>query len=242
LQLNNLLNQGQTGAAPPIDEVRRHLSDLQRGLGNLDRPFSTAEVQMLIKRAGQGAPGDYLAMQALLESARLNAKDRVALWKAYQELGRQLVEKPLQVGVTESDRASRRAPLALGTLKLAGFARAEQVEKKELTEASRSNQLTAWEPLAERIRVAWTVDVPDEFRKTKELALRDRISRLLPPFDRLPASDPYENPAGQLARLAQKAFHQWLADYYDSISKKLGDVPAAGFYAESAAEYRRFAQ
>ena len=138
--------------------------------------------------------------------------------------------------------SSRRALLALGSLKLAGFAKSDQLEKKEFAEASHSGEVIAWEGLAERIRVAWTVDVPTEYRKAKELALRDRISRLLPPVDRMPAADAYENPAGQLQRQAEKAFHQWLADYYDGIAKKLGDAPAAGFFAEAASEYRRFAQ
>ena len=51
---------------------------------------------------------------------QMAARDRVALWKAMQQLGRQLEEKQHE-GPGEFARASRRAAFAIASLKLAGF-------------------------------------------------------------------------------------------------------------------------
>jgi hypothetical protein len=240
LQLSQLLAHAQSGGPTPIDEVRRHLSELERTLGNLQRPFSAPEVQILVKRIDKGDPQDYLEMQARLACPTLSSRDRIALWKAMQQLGRQLEEKQ-QEGPGEFARATRRATFALGSLKVAGLPRLEQLEKKEYAAAAVTGKAAAWEPLAEKTRLAWTVEVPEEIRKTKDVALRDRIARLLPPWDRLPTTGLDENPAGQPRRQASKVYYQWLAEQYEQTSRKLGDVPAAGFYTEAAADFRRFA-
>jgi hypothetical protein len=239
LLMNQLLRQGQSGAAPPLEEISRQLSRLQQGIASLQRLFATAELQGLLKRIGQGDPSDYLEMQALLQSPRLSAGDRATLWKTMHELGRQLADKP-QAGPPEFARASRRASFAIGSLKVVGFPRADQLEREDFRQAAAGDKTSAWEPLAEKLRVAWTVDVSEQYRQAKDVALRDRISRLLPPFDRLPGNDPTENPASQLERQALKVYYEWLAKHYDGISQKLEGAPAAGFYIEAAGDCRRF--
>jgi hypothetical protein len=258
-ELHELLAR-PAGAAPPSPkDLRTTVDDLQDGLDKLGRLFRE-RLKTLIALGQQGRPPDYLEAEALLESPRLRAGDRAALWRARREWGVRLHEGALAAeqaeekgarapavpepdegaaGATGREHAARRARLSLQLLKLAGLPGLEKLEG-EVDRLARQGPDSAWQPLGEQLRAAWVERLPERLRGEHDPARADRLVRVLPPEE-----DAGQNPAAELRRQETSAFWRWLGNYYWSESEAgslTGQEVYREFYRDAAEEYLRLSR
>jgi hypothetical protein len=133
-----------------ISDLQRHVDELRRSMNSLHRSHSAEQVARLIKLSEKPDMDVFLEIQALLESPRLGATERKALWQAAGAMAGQLDSKAAASGPTESARATQRARLAIHWLKVGGFTAADDLEKTKLPEVVQASSAAGWEGLGSR--------------------------------------------------------------------------------------------
>ncbi|MBL8794127.1 MAG: hypothetical protein JNM56_09490 [Planctomycetia bacterium] len=241
-RLSELLAQPANQPLNKLSEVQRLSAELRRSLANLQQPFGPEALQQLIKQASQNDVAQYLEMQALLESPCLTAPQRKDLWTARQDLGRRLAKKSLPPAPLEHERAALRARLALHWLKLS----AADLDKLDADIRAQANQPSArarWEKLGDDVRQALAVDLPKLWKErtaAQDLPGLSRLEFLLDPNDFL-GDESRTSAAVRQRRRDVRAYYSWLADSYRRQSQQAGGAGTT-FFAETAAEYRTFAE
>jgi hypothetical protein len=139
--------------------------------------------------------------------------------------------------------AADRARRSIAWLALAGLAPRElgalDAEQKRLVAAKTTLPLTAWLPLAGRLRRGWMKDLPGLI-PPDDLAGLDRLGRILPATVPVPALDHRRaNPTAALRRREVTALWAWLADRYAYESHELDAAP---LFAAATREYQALAQ
>jgi hypothetical protein len=248
-----------------IDELTRKIGELQELLRILSQSFSKDDLQQLIKRSQRGDAGysEWLEIDTILTTPFPTAGDRLALWKAGQELEARLHQNVVELDQDEDqrrqpdktltdfatkretferqerERAARRARYAIALLKLAGLA---ETATQKLEDALRQvapdrADFASWENLGSSLRLAWAEKLPSQLQEEKSLAAQDRLARLIPPFD---SSTLLDNASTNPCLLKRKqelaALWTWLAERYQYENHDLG---SSGFYDLAARDYRQ---
>lgn len=238
---------------PSLDELHQRILSLRRELDYLRQPFTSKEVIRLIQQAQRGDARSCLEIQAILASPLLQTKDRETLWQAGRQLNNRLNDAIMELdeaedrdwrsipaqaniaGLSQSIQpspAERRARLSINLLKLGGFVGAGEPG------LSRSAMLSDF-PV--NLQNAWARQLPKQFHAEKDLAAKDRLSRILPPFDREAQDLPYNAtaaPAAVRRRQELQASWKWLYDFYQGEAA-LFPSPSIfhDFYEEAAQAY-----
>jgi hypothetical protein len=183
----------------------------------------------------------WLEMQALLSapfwtgtgSTALKAKDRAALWAAERELARQLLRKP--AGSTfrvnpavASGRARLQARCLLELFRLGGLTGLGELEA-DLEKA------TAWPPLAAKLQAVWIEQLPTRLRTAGDPASKERLSRLVHPFDFRGRAG--ENVTLELRRAEVRSYWGWLGQRCEEEDRALGG--SSDLYYQAAGDYLR---
>jgi hypothetical protein len=195
-------------------------------------------------------------IDGLLRTPFFKADERMALWKAGLELGRKLNQATLEVtrqsrtdnsappGLSDeepdsdpeaaagsggaAEEALRRARWSIDLLQLGG-AGVTQLEG-ELQKASEAGTTRFPVELADRLYLMWSRELPAllqaKLKDDADLVGADRLSRILPPFDRFEQlADPRTNPTRRWRDRLFSKLWAWLADQYDYESRDLGGTP-----------------
>src|SRR5206468_8362258 len=94
-----------------------------------------------------------------------------------------------------------------------------------------------WQALADKLRQGFAIQLPRRYQTETDLAVRDRLARLLDP--REPVGK--ENYTGVLVRQQDRAYWNWLDAQYTLEGKQAQSAPAQRFYFNFATECRRMA-
>jgi hypothetical protein len=162
------------GDLPPparFGEMERLANTLEDLLRKLGKPFTSAEVDRLIKKVAGGDSSVWQEMDARLACAWLNGPQRKKLWTASQNLSRELHGEVL-AGVArearvppaydrekadsqELERGLLRARCSLALLKLASATDLNEVVGALDRAQQEPSDPAAWKALRERLRQTW---------------------------------------------------------------------------------------
>jgi hypothetical protein len=226
---------------PTIDGIQDKTAALSSLLVRLRQPFAVEQVDTLVRRSKlpRAEPAVILEVHGLLAAPLLTAEQRAALWHAAYELEQRLHQQTLRLDLEEDDahqqtpasedagtdaaqqqelqRADLRATAAIALLALAGLP-SKQVEMlRGLQDQTRKQRGAGaeWAKLGEAIAVAWGKQLPAQIQEPLSLSARDRLSRLLPALDVVPAVDdlPLSLPA-QLRQREAAALWRYLGQHF----------------------------
>ncbi len=265
--LQQLLANPSAERLPPVDDLVQKVQSLARQLKLLDRPFSPEEVENCASRRSRTIPRSTLRYRHAWP-APVWKPDSVrrsgwpgrtwaggCTWPPWQSIrlsirasnrNLQPTPHPRRAGKA-SCRETRRIDLwrtvqrlSIDILKLGGMAAAGQMEQ-EYMQASRDR---SWPSLALKLQEVWTTQLSKQYANEKDLAVKERLIHILPPFDddaeRL-AGITGQAPAGQLRRQEAQRFWKWLGKLYESESNLFAGQDAnrelANFYSDAAQEY-----
>jgi hypothetical protein len=208
----------------------------------LKQPFNRRpEIELAMER---GNPVEFLELLSLFDSPRMYAAERERLWGLSQQFATKVRPRALEPLPDEFERAATRAKLSIALLHLGGFAGADalKLEEDRVLSGGRRENIT-WAPLAEKLRVAWSEELPAQLVKTTDLAAADRLLRALPPYDRSPAS--LKNPGAQLRQQQAQDFAKFLAALYqkqlNQLSQSQPGSAAEAYFQYSASTYSNYA-
>jgi hypothetical protein len=215
---------------PPAD-IEKNLLELRRCLANLEQPFRAEARERLLKPGPTAGVKEYLQGQALLDSPRLSAGDRAALWVAGNTFGQNIPQQQAPALPGAGERALCMAHLASETLKLGG------VDAGPIPPTASGVPTATWQALGDKLRQGFAVQMPRRYQAENDLALRDRLARLLDP--RGPIDK--ENYTGVMVRKQDSAYWNWLGDQYTLEAEQALSAPAKRFYFNFVTECRRMA-
>ncbi len=219
-------------AWPPADaQLEKSLLELRRCLDSLKTAFRGEPLQRLLKPEPKAGVSEYLRIQAILESPYLAADDRAALWQSGNTLGQNLQPQIAAAPPTPAERAIRRASLAAETLRLGGE------DPGTIPPTAAGVSPATWETVGDKLRLGFAKGLPGRYAQTNDLAVRDRIARLVHPFEDIGK----ENYTGVLIRQQERAYWTWLAEQYAQEAKEPPLPAATRFYANFVTECRRMA-
>jgi hypothetical protein len=215
---------------PPAD-IEKNLVELRRCLVNLEQPFRAETLQKLRNPGPTAGVKEYLQMQALLDSPRLSAGDRSALWLAAYTFGQNIPQQPAPALPVAGERALVRAQLAAETLKLGG------VDPGTIPASGAGVPTATWQAVGDKLRQGFAVQLPRRYQSETDLVVRDRLARLLDP--REPVGK--ENYTGMLVRKQDSAYWNWLGDQYTLEAEAAQGAAAKRFCSNFVTECRRMA-
>jgi hypothetical protein len=194
------------------------------------------------------------------------ARERQALWKDRRLIARELnrrtreldeaddrAERPTRPpdvpagqggGKGRTARALERVKLSVALLELAGLSREEMDRlKKEVARAESPGAGPAvWNTLADALRRAWLVELPNQLRrlvKRSDFVGADRLTRLLHPVNwgagAKSLGDNF-NPPAELRRRQTEAYWKWLGQRYQERARALDKNPLARELYQRAAK------
>lgn len=225
-----------------IEALGKSGARLQETLRELDSPFTSEQVQRLVKLSKQPrADGKvYLAILSTLSVPQpsLRAEDRAALWEAGHALAKRLVEDTLQLDrddnqrgqataapdtwdddlarLQEQARAKDRGQAALAILELGGLPSTLLRPLREaLDKATQDSTPQNWCKAGAMLRQAWSTLLPMHYFKTEDAIQREQMSWILPGLDTYRVVDEAEvSPATQVRSRQTRQLWTWLSDYY----------------------------
>ncbi|HYT93675.1 MAG TPA: hypothetical protein VEL76_33460, partial [Gemmataceae bacterium] len=224
-----------------VTRLKDFTEELKRHLGVLRQSFAADRVAQLQRLSRLPRPEVKVLREidAVLATPFPRGEERAALADAGRELERRLhgsaVERDrdddllrrLTAPPPEFDsaaaareervRAERRAVVSRALLELGGVVRGGQPDalSKALDRARQDKEMTGWYALGDALRRAWTQQLSERLQAETSLPALDRLSRIVPPFDRVPALEGREKtPAVQLRLGERAALLAWLADGY----------------------------
>jgi hypothetical protein len=182
-------------------------------------------------------------MQALLESPRLTASEREALWLCQRKLTQKLGEQeqaqsppkaraidPDAFTWEEQNRAGRRARLAVELLQFGGVAQAEP-----LGQSLRAGKATDWHALGEELRKIWA-RLAEGIDKEPNRPDREHLERILDPLQQLRPGP--RNDTARIRAEQTKKYWAWLAQRYGKIGSLAGSGDYGKFCTEVANDYQ----
>ncbi|MCI0380000.1 MAG: hypothetical protein L0215_20655 [Gemmataceae bacterium] len=223
---------------------------LRQILNDIERSYEEKVKRCLV--LGEAATAeDYLVIQALLASARLNAPRRQDLWTARQKLARQLLKDTLDLDKAlptdlawqkEIQRRKWRGRIGIDMLLLAGSTSAAKLETHYLDATAKSDD-GRWRACAEQTADAWFAPWPSTFKARDASVPADRLTRLLSPYDWARARSAERNHWSQNPALAQyqkdvSVFYRWLKTR--ALAESAALEPGSEFrvfYLRAAEEY-----
>lgn len=219
-------------AWPPADALlENNLLELRRCLDLLKTDFRGEPLQRLLKPDSKAGVNEYLQIQAVLESPYLAAGDRAALWQSGNTLGQNMQPESAAARPTLAERAFRRTVLAAKML------RQGNEDPGTLPAGTTGITSATWHAIGDKLRLGFAKGLPGRYAQTNDLAVRDRIARLVYPFEEIGK----ENCTGVLVRQQERAYWTWLAEQYAQEAKEPPLPVAARFYANFVTECRRMA-
>jgi hypothetical protein len=219
-------------------------------------------ITRLLRISDEGNAGDYREMQALLESPRLSADQRLEIWRTARKLGLKLHEAVVnlddadyrgrsgpstslgedQTAKEEQERRVRRVRTGIALLRLTPI-EAKEIEPLETRAeaAIKTNEASDWRRVSKELGDLWSVKLPDRYRMWVkiDLAKADRVSRIVPGLEveRTGAGESqatFRNPTFALYRTQLGEF--WKAQH-ERYSKEKVLVQAQGAPAEITSFY-----
>jgi hypothetical protein len=230
-----LLQPPGDGAAltAAVGRIQILLEDIDRDRAQLRKPFTKEAREDLERHLEDGKPIDYLELLARLDSPRVFAAERARIWTLTQAFAQNLKTRPTEDLANEFQRAAMRSRMSIAMLQLGGFDGANllRVEWERINKNGKNNS-AAWAPLAERLRIVWSRELPEQLAKTKDPAAADLLLRVFSAWDK-PVT-PVPNPGGRLRQAEAKEFARFLADLYQKqLALAPPNSPAESYYAES---------
>lgn len=238
------------------EDLRQVTATVRSGLEDLRTPFRSDNVARLIQRCSQAQAGPCLhEARALLITPFLSAADRARLWQAAHELSHRLASDTWQLDTLDDQNgrstppsdpflplyderreermAAHRAAWSIELLRLAGLNR-ELIEKLERLAGSQPTNSVSSSSLPTAIRLAWSRELPRQIEKATVLTDRDRLCRVVPPYN---AAAFFDDPHAEYGVLLESeranCLLGWLADH-DRYEARDGASPE--FYASAANE------
>jgi hypothetical protein len=247
-----------------LAQMQQYTAAVKEGLQALHRPFAAENLSRLEKLCAtpDARPALLHEIDGLLGTPLLKADERAALWKAGATLARRLAAGTLALDQEEDEagepatgavdfderpavlrqeeNARRRARTAVGLLKLGGLVPASlgQLEASLDKLAKAPAQAADWAALSDGLRQALGRQLFEQLDGESSPYVRDRLSRVLPPFDALRLVDEKEvaATAQRLAREAKQLF-SWQADRCRYQARDFRD---AGLSAALASSFGQF--
>jgi hypothetical protein len=253
--LRKLLETPATAAPPPPEDLNQKRVEVDGYLSKLYRPFTKEQLQRWGERINTGGPSDYLALQTLLYCPRLELADRLLVLDTGRQLGRHLLQQTLEqdhaeeggpptgtpvrpefaTGLPEPAHAGRRARLTLALLELGGLSGIDAM-KQELNKVGPDLSGAASQSLGDQLRTAWGERLPKQYQSERSLAVKDRLSQALHPFD---AADIKDASVASLRRQEIQDHWNWLYLRYQAESQALSDQEEfRKFYSDASRDYQ----
>jgi hypothetical protein len=254
-----------------IDGIQEKTDALKDLLTQLRQPFAAEQLSGLVRRSKLPRPDPEVLFEidALLATPLPAADQRFALWQAGYDLRQRLhqqtvrldhdedeaqqkteaseIPAPATAVLSELQRADRRAAAALALLEVAGLPTKQLETLHELQEKARKQrEVVPWCVLGEAIAAAWGKQLPAQLQQPLSLPARDRLARLLPPFDTIAAVDelPLTLPtqmrhleANDLWTYLGKHFRYLAADYRGADLDWSKDSSGERFFIQAALAY-----
>jgi hypothetical protein len=202
-------------------------------------------------------------INSILRTAWPTARERVTLWKDRRLLARELDRRTRALDAADDQgekqtrpadtlpgkeasrnqagQALRRVKLSVALLGLAGLPQAQRNRLEKMLAAAEAGGAgpSAWDALAEALRQAWFVQLPDLVKKADPVSA-DRLVRLLHPVSWESGGgglgDDF-NPTARLRRRQTAAYWQWLGRRFQERGRAEKNDLAREFYLRAGKDY-----
>jgi hypothetical protein len=241
------------------DDVSSITQQLQVNLVRLRSRFQSPEAdrQIRLSNADNGPTADDL--RRLMDAALWTGPDRLRLYNTGRDIGQTAAKSAIDQatslkpggdssasGVRRVDDPAWRARLAIDLLRLDGATEVQPLEEA-LNRASAGGKPADWEHLADAIRKAWAVALPEKYRGLTDLAARERAATAIQAVDLSALPDSPDRPpmesTPELRRRQERELWLWLASeryrkFADALLK-IADRPDLAAYANRLEEIGR---